>query len=123
MTKQELIDHLSILANSGTAKFVEQISKNEGASAEFIGQFGFGFYSSYMIADKITVRSKKGCVQNAKQYIWESMADQKYVIAEDKKGDDLKWGTEITLFLKPQTYLYDSWIYCKARVLTPGSLS
>merc|ERR1719324_1542333 len=62
-----------------------------------IGQFGVGFYSIYLIADKVRVVSK---ANNDDQYIWESTADSSFSIAKDPRGNSLGRGTEITLFLK-----------------------
>ena len=96
MTKEELLSSLGTIARSGTAKFVEAM-KDKG-DANLIGQFGVGFYSAFLVADRVTVQTKSN--NDASQWCWESTAgSHSYTIREEPDGD-IKRGTRITLHLK-----------------------
>jgi len=104
MTKQDLITNLGTIAKSGTADF---LSKLQDASStdqfnDLIGQFGVGFYSAFLVADRVVVTTKHN---DDKQYVWESDANS-YSISEDPRGDTLKRGTQVSLFLKEESYDY-----------------
>lgn len=101
MTKQDLIEHLGTVAKSGTTQFVEKMAA--GADLNMIGQFGVGFYSVYLVADRVVVRSKN---DEDVQHIWESTADATFKVAEDPAGNTLGRGTEITLYLKDDAKEY-----------------
>ena len=94
MTKDELEDNLGTIAKSGSELFKE----NNDKAASIIGQFGVGFYSSFMVAKKVEVTSKK--VSEKESYIWESTGADGYSIKEVDKKDN---GTEIVLYLKDNT--------------------
>ena len=98
MTKDELIKNLGVVARSGTSEFVEAASSGKGDALALIGQFGVGFYSVYLVADKVTVTSKS--YKDEDQYVWESTANSVFTIAKDPRGNTLERGTEITLHLK-----------------------
>ncbi|KAH8739253.1 heat shock protein 90 [Cryptosporidium ryanae] len=95
MTHHELVTNLGTVAKSGTANFLESLAK--GGDLNLIGQFGVGFYASYLVADSVTVISKNN---DDKQYVWESTADSSFRISLDPRGNTLKRGTLIRLSLK-----------------------
>jgi len=102
MTKEHLIKHLGVVASSGTTQFVEAVSKGAD-SLSLIGQFGVGFYSVYLVADRVTVVSKH---PEDKQYVWSSTANSTFSVYEDPRGNTLGRGTSVTLHLKDDAVEY-----------------
>merc|ERR1712045_912649 len=101
-SKADLINNLGTVAKSGTTNFLEAMA--EGADANLIGQFGVGFYSAFLVADKVTVTSK--CNDDATQHVWESSADASFTVVEDPRGNTLGRGSRVTLHLKEDAHDY-----------------
>lgn len=101
MTKEDLIKNLGTIAKSGTSAFLEKMQK--GADLNLIGQFGVGFYSVYLVADYVEVRSKHN---DDKQWVWASKADGKFEVFEDEVGEPLGRGTEILIHVKEEASEY-----------------
>merc|ERR1711959_219601 len=102
MSKADLINNLGTVAKSGTTNFLEAMA--EGGDANLIGQFGVGFYSAFLVADKVSVTSK--CNDDPVQHVWESSADASFTVVDDPRGNTLGRGTRVTLHLKEDAHDY-----------------
>uniref|UniRef100_UPI003AAA8677 endoplasmin-like n=1 Tax=Centroberyx gerrardi TaxID=166262 RepID=UPI003AAA8677 len=101
MTKEDLVKNLGTIAKSGTSEFLSKMTEmqTEGRStSELIGQFGVGFYSAFLVADRVVVTSKHN---NGTQHIWESDSNR-FSVIEDPRGNTLGRGTTITLVMKEE---------------------
>ncbi|XP_010252714.1 PREDICTED: heat shock protein 90-6, mitochondrial-like [Nelumbo nucifera] len=102
MTRQELVDCLGTIAQSGTAKFLKAVKDSKGAGADnnLIGQFGVGFYSAFLVSDRVVVSTKSP--KSDKQYVWEGKANaSSYTIREETDPEKLiPRGTCLTLYMK-----------------------
>lgn len=112
MNKQDLVDHLGTIAKSGTAEFLQN-AKDNGSVVDLIGQFGVGFYSAFMVADKVEVLTKKAGEEQA--YLWTSNGRDGFTIKEASKE---KNGTEIKLYLREGDKNYADTIYLRHIIRT-----
>jgi len=95
MTEEEVVANIGTIARSGTKAFMEKMKKGESDNPELIGQFGVGFYSSFIVSDSVTLKTKKAGTDKA--IMWESTGDGAYTLTEIEKEEA---GTEITLHLR-----------------------
>ncbi|WP_119344312.1 molecular chaperone HtpG [Facilibium subflavum] len=107
MSREDAIDHLGTIAKSGTKKFLQALTGDQTKDSQLIGQFGVGFYSAYLVADKVTVNSLKAGLKPEEAVRWESKADGSFTVEDITKE---KRGTEIILHLKEgEEDLLDVW--------------
>jgi molecular chaperone HtpG len=107
MTRQEAIDHLGTIAKSGTAEFLKNLSGDQRKDSSLIGQFGVGFYSSFIVADRVEVFSRKAGVPASEGVHWVSQGEADFTVATIDKADR---GTRIVLHLKKdESEFADDW--------------
>lgn len=107
MSRDEVIDNLGTIAKSGTKAFLESIGSDQAKDSQLIGQFGVGFYSAFIVADKVTVRTRSAGASAEEGVFWESAGEGDYTIADITK---MERGTEITLHLREGEDEYlDDW--------------
>ncbi|MBK5072313.1 molecular chaperone HtpG [Budviciaceae bacterium CWB-B4] len=107
MTRDEVIDNLGTIAKSGTKAFLESMGSDQAKDSQLIGQFGVGFYSAFIVADKVTVRTRAAGAAEDQGVFWESAGEGEYTIADISKADR---GTEITLHLREgEDEFLDDW--------------
>ena len=107
MSREEVIDNLGTIAKSGTKSFLESIGSDQAKDSQLIGQFGVGFYSAFIVSDKVTVRTRAAGASAEDGVFWESAGEGDYTIADITKADR---GTEITLHLREgEDEFLDDW--------------
>ncbi|MBW5893259.1 molecular chaperone HtpG [Pectobacterium polaris] len=107
MSRDEVIDNLGTIAKSGTKAFLESMGSDQVKDSQLIGQFGVGFYSAFIVADKVTVRTRAAGANADQGVYWESAGEGDYTIADITKDDR---GTEITLYLREgEDEFLDDW--------------
>ncbi len=99
MNRQEMIENIGTIASSGTKKFLEKLSGDQAKDSQMIGQFGVGFYSSFIVADKVTVISRRADAAADAAVLWESDGHGSFTLSQTEKADR---GTEIILHLKEE---------------------
>ncbi len=97
MSRDELVDNLGTIARSGTAEFLKQMTGDQQHDAKLIGQFGVGFYSSFIVADKVTVESRRAGVPADEAVRWESDGQGEFSVESVERNER---GTRVTLHLK-----------------------
>lgn len=97
LSREEAIENLGTIAKSGTKEFLSHLSGEKAKDSHLIGQFGVGFYSAFIIADKVTVKSRRAALPAEEGVVWESKGDGEFTIGQEKKNER---GTEIILHLK-----------------------
>ncbi|MCX8070423.1 MAG: molecular chaperone HtpG [Thermodesulfovibrionales bacterium] len=104
MTKEEIIEALGTIAHSGTKEFIKKLQSSDSkASAELIGQFGVGFYSSFMVADRVVVLSRRAGLPNNKAVKWESKGQGSFTVEDTTKETR---GTDVVVYLKDDEKKY-----------------
>ena len=107
MRRDEVIENLGTIAKSGTKAFLESMGSDQAKDSQLIGQFGVGFYSAFIVADKVPVRTRAAGAKADEGVFWESAGEGEYTLAEIEKADR---GTEITLhFREGEDDFLDAW--------------
>ncbi|NIF23344.1 MULTISPECIES: molecular chaperone HtpG [Pantoea] len=107
MRRDEVIENLGTIAKSGTKAFLDSMGSDQAKDSQLIGQFGVGFYSAFIVADKVSVRTRAAGAAADEGVFWESAGEGEYTIADIEKADR---GTEITLHLREgEDEFLDAW--------------
>lgn len=107
MSREEVIENLGTIAKSGTAQFMSSLTGDDKKDSQLIGQFGVGFYSAFIVADKVSVETRRAGAPASEGVSWESEGEAQYTLESINKADR---GTSITLHLKEdQTEFADGW--------------
>ncbi|MBE2898989.1 molecular chaperone HtpG [Pasteurellaceae bacterium 20609_3] len=107
MNREQIIDNLGTIAKSGTKAFLNELGAENAKDSNLIGQFGVGFYSAFIVADKVSVKSRQAGESADKGVLWESSGEGEYSVADIEKAER---GTEITLHLREDEKAFlDDW--------------
>ncbi|MGV6987576.1 molecular chaperone HtpG [Testudinibacter sp. P80/BLE/0925] len=107
MNREQIIDHLGTIAKSGTKEFLSSLGSDQAKDSKLIGQFGVGFYSAFIVADKVTVKSRAAGESAVQGVLWQSAGEGEYEVADIEKAER---GTEITLHLREDEKAFlDDW--------------
>lgn len=107
MTRDDVIEHLGTIAKSGTAEFFSKLSGDQARDSQLIGQFGVGFYSAFIVADKVTVRTRAAGLDTSRGVEWESAGEGDFTVADIEKAGR---GTDVILHLKDdEKEFLDDW--------------
>ncbi|GGO72309.1 molecular chaperone HtpG [Bowmanella pacifica] len=107
MTRDDVIEHLGTIAKSGTAEFFSKLSGDQARDSQLIGQFGVGFYSAFIVADKVTVRTRAAGQDSSRGVEWESAGEGDFTVADIEKAGR---GTDVILHLKAdEKEFLDDW--------------
>jgi molecular chaperone HtpG len=107
MTRDEVIDNLGTIAKSGTAQFMQKLSGDQRKDAQLIGQFGVGFYSAFIVADKVTVTTRRAGAAVDEAVLWECSGDAEFTVESIEKKER---GTTVVLHLKEEALEFaDNW--------------
>ena len=97
MTREQVIDHFGTIAKSGTKEFLTALGQDQAKNSQLIGQFGVGFYSAFIVADKVTVKTRAAGEVTDKGVLWESAGEGEYSVADIEKKSR---GTDVILHLR-----------------------
>ena len=97
MTREQVIDHLGTIAKSGTKEFLTALGQDQAKDSQLIGQFGVGFYSAFIVADKVAVKTRAAGEATDKGVLWESAGEGEYSVADIEKKSR---GTDVILYLR-----------------------
>ena len=107
MSRDELVENIGTIANSGTKKFIDSLTGDQAKDSHLIGQFGVGFYSTFIVADKVTVKTRRAGLSAEQGVIWESTGEGSYTLETVERAER---GTEITLHIREgEEEFIDGW--------------
>ena len=107
MSREEIVDNIGTIANSGTKKYLDSLTGDQVKDSHMIGQFGVGFYSTFIVANKVTVKSRRAGQASDQAVLWESEGEGSYTLETIEKDTR---GTEITLHIRDgEEEFLDSW--------------